>query len=163
LRTLIENFSVVLDNPKNYEARANIMLSATMALNGLIGMGVNQDWATHMIEHEISAFYDIPHGAGLAIITPRWMKTVLTQKKVKLTHYGRRIWGLDGDNEIVSQTAIEKTYDFFASMGIRMSLTEWDIDDTHFPAMIERLVKKRIGEKPLTENQIEEILRSCCS
>jgi alcohol dehydrogenase YqhD (iron-dependent ADH family) len=161
LMTLIENSKKVLAEPKNYEARANIMLSACVALNGLIGSGVNQDWATHDMEHELSAFYDIPHAAGLAIITPRWMKVVKDQKSKKIIQYGKRIWSLKGNEEEILNKAIEKTYDFFKSLGAKMNLTEWNIDKENFPVIIQRLTKSKIGEFPLTALQIEEILSNC--
>jgi len=137
------------------------MLSASMALNGLVVMGASQDWATHDIEHELSAFYDIPHGAGLAIITPRWMEVVKEEKKNKLVHYGKRIWGLKGAESKIAKGAIEKTYSFFKSLGIKMSLKDWDIDSEHFKIMTSRLVKRGVGEKPLKKKEIKEILRSC--
>ena len=161
LMTLIENSKKVLAEPENYEARANIMLSACVALNGLIGSGVSQDWATHDMEHELSAFYDIPHAAGLAIITPRWMKVVKDQKSKKIIQYGKRIWGLEGNDEEILNKAIEKTYDFFKSLGAKMNLGEWNIGKENFPVIIERLTKAKIGEFPLTAIQIEEILSNC--
>jgi alcohol dehydrogenase YqhD (iron-dependent ADH family) len=161
LLTLIENAPRVLKNPTDYDARANIMLSATMALNGLIEMGAAEDWATHMIEHEFSAFYDLPHGAGLAIITPRWMEVVKDQKKKKLIQYGRRVWDLQGSDNEVLEGAIQRTYRFFKSLGIKMSVAEWGIDAKHFETMISRLVGKGIGEEPLNQEQIEQILNSC--
>lgn len=161
LLTLIENAPVVLKEPKNYNARANIMLAAAMALNNLISSGVNQDWATHGVEHEFSAIYDIPHGAGLAIITPRWMEAVFPQKVKKLAHYGRRVWNLEGKDPEVAKKAIKKTYDFFASLGIRMSLAEWNIDNSHFPKISKKLVTDKIGETPLSKKQIDQVLVNC--
>lgn len=161
LLTLIENGPKALEKPRDYDARANIMLCAAMALNNLIAIGCGEDWATHMIEHEISAFYDIPHGAGLAIITPRWMKVVKEQKQVKLAQYGRRIWGLNGTDVEMADQSIEKTYEFFKYLGIKMSLSEWNIDSKNFPAMVDRLAEDKIGEHPLNKNQIERILTAC--
>lgn len=158
LLTLIENAHLVIKKPNNYKARANIMLSAAMALNNLIGVGAGEDWATHMIEHELSAFYDIPHGAGLAIITPKWMKAVKKEKERKLIQYGKRIWGFKGTDKKTAEKAIEKTYQFFQSMGIKMSLREWGINSQFFPKIIDRLVEKRIGEKPLSRQRIQKIL-----
>jgi NADP-dependent alcohol dehydrogenase len=158
LLTLIENGPRSLLEPTNYQVRAHLMLSATMALNNIISMGVRQDWATHAIEHELSAFYDIPHGAGLAIITPRWMTATLDQKKSKLAHYGKRIFGLEGTNDQVAEKAIDKTYNLFQSLGIKMSLKDWNITDQHFPTIIKRLSKAQIGEIPLSESQLSQIL-----
>ena len=160
LLTLIENAHIALENPTDYNARANITLSACLALNDIIRSGTNQDWATHGIEHEVSAFYDIPHAAGLAIITPRWMKVVKDFKLKKLAHYGRRIWNLSGDDADVSELAISKTHEFFKSLGVKMSLGEWGITNEHFPTMVERLAKRGVGEKALTTDEITEILNS---
>lgn len=162
LMTLIENGKKAIDNPKDYTSRANIMLSACMALNGIIRSGVYEDWATHRIEHEISAFYDIPHAAGLAIITPRWMKVVKKQKQIKIAQYGRRIWELTGENDSeIADQAIQKTFDFFKSLGVKMTFKEWNIIDEHFQTMVDRLVKAGIGEKALSAEQIETILKTC--
>lgn len=161
LLTLIENSKNVLDKPDDYIARANIMFSACMALNNLISSGTNQDWATHNIEHEISAFYDIPHAGGLAVITPRWMDVVKKDKATKIIQYGKRIWQLSGTDEQVIEGAIKKTYDFFSSLRVKMSFKEWNIDNKYFDLIVERLAKKGIGESPLSAKQISEILNNC--
>lgn len=161
LLTLIENSQKALRKPDDYIARANISFCACMALNDLLRSGVDEDWATHNIEHQLSAFYDIPHAAGLAIITPRWMKVVKDQKAKKLVQYGKRIWNLNGSDEEILDKAIEATYKFFESLGVKMSLKDWQITSEHFSTIIERLVKKQIGEIPLSAKQIEEILNNC--
>jgi len=162
LHTLIENGSITISDPKNYAARANIMLSATMALNGLVAMGVDQDWATHGIEHQFSAFYDIPHAAGLAIITPRWMKVVKESKLAKLAQYGRRVFNIAGTSDAeVAELAIAATYDFFKSLQVKMSMTEWNIDNKHFALMTERLVQHGVGKPNLTAKEIGQILEDC--
>jgi alcohol dehydrogenase len=159
LLTVIENAPIALGEPENYDARANLMWASTLALNGLIGAGVPGDWATHRIEHELSAFYDIPHAAGLAILTPRWMRTVFPTKAAKFTQYAERIFGLSGAPEVIIPQAIQRTCDFFASLGIRMSLSEWGISAEKFPTIIERATGK-VGEIPLTAEQILAILES---
>lgn len=161
LLTLIENSGIALNEPTNYQARANLMLSATMALNGIIAMGVSEDWATHGIEHEFSAFYDIPHGAGLAVITPRWMEVIKDQKADKLEQYGKRVWGLTGERNEVINNAINKTYEFFKSLGLKMNFSEWRIDDKYYDEMMKRLTKATLGEIPLKPDQIKEILTKC--
>ncbi len=161
LLTVIENAPLVLKILKDYKARANLMLSATMALNNLISIGTNEDWACHSIEHQFSAFHDIPHGAGLAIITPRWMKVVKEQKRKKLFQYGKRIWSLGGTEKQVADRAIQATDDFFKSLGVKMSLKEWKIGSEHFGIMTKRLVSRRIGEKALNRKQIEQIISDC--
>lgn len=159
LLTLIENAPIAIDKPDDYNARANIMLCATMALNGLTVSGTNEDWATHMIEHEISAFYDIPHAAGLAIITPRWMEVVgQEQKPRKLVQYGRQVWNLEGSDKEIMTQAIVRTYDFFLSLGVKMQLKDWQITNEHFDVIVNRLVKAKIGEFPLEEEKIKAIL-----
>jgi hypothetical protein len=123
-------------------------------------MGVAQDWATHNIEHELSAFYDIPHGAGLAVLTPHWLNEVKSQKHDKMAQYARRVWGLKGeDNEVIIE-AIAKTYDFFFDLGIAMSLKDYGINDEHFKDMSDRLTPNKIGEIKLDQQQILNILNS---
>lgn len=162
LLTLIENAPKVLANLQDYETRANIMLCSTMALNGLISMGSNQDWATHDIEHEISAFYDIPHGLGLAIITPRWLEVVaLEQKLPRLVQYGKRIFGLSGSDIEIANMAIKRTFEFFHSLGVTMNLNEININDQHFDVIAKRLVKGKHGETAITDTQIISILNKC--
>lgn len=160
MQTLIEYGPKLLKDLKNYDLRSIIMWSSTMALNGIIGAGVNQDWATHMIEHEVSAFYDIPHGAGLAIITPRWMAEAKSQKRDKFIQFGKRVWGLNGSDEQIIENGISKTFSFFKSLEIKMSLSEWGITNEHFPTMIDRLVEDKVGEFALNETQISNILHN---
>jgi len=159
--TLIENAKPLLNDLRNYTYRSNVILCATMALNNVIRMGTNEDWATHMIEHELSAYYDIPHGLGLAIITPKWMEVVIKQKIEKLAHYGMVVWGLTGSTEDVAKQSIKKTFDFFKSLGIPMSLSAINIDKEHFESISTNLAKNKIGEIPLTKVQIFEILNKC--
>ena len=123
LLTLIEEGPKVFDNADN-DVRANIMWSATMALNGLIGVGVPQDWSTHGIGHEITALYGLDHAQTLAIILPRMMWEMRAEKQEKLLQYAERVWQItDGDNEQRIKLAIEKTEAFFRSvkMGTRFS------------------------------------------
>ena len=111
LQTLIEVAPVALKKPRDYEARATFMWSATLALNTLIGCGVPQDWSTHMIAHELTAFYGLDHAETLAIVLPGVWQYKLTAKKKKLEQYGRRVWGVKTAKE-----AILKTEAFFHSM-----------------------------------------------
>lgn len=161
--TLIEWGPVVLKEPTSYSARANIAFAASMALNNLIGSGVGQDWATHELEHVVSGYYDIPHAAGLAVITPRWMKHIgLTQKLPKMAQYGRRVWGLSGTNEEVAQQAINKTSEFFESLGVKMTFSEWGISSTEVAKLVEKAVNRDpMGEIPLNEEQMRAIYSDC--
>lgn len=158
--TLLENAPKVLKKPNDYESRSNIVLSATMALNGILRLGTTEDWACHRIEHEFSAFYDIPHGAGLAIITPSWMKEVYKTKLSKFEQYGIMVWKLKGSKEKIAKESIKNTYKFFKSIGIKMKLSDWQIDKSKFEIISERLENK-IGEFPLSKKQILNIINDC--
>ncbi|HNT30289.1 MAG TPA: iron-containing alcohol dehydrogenase [bacterium] len=160
IQTVIENAPIAIREPENYSARANLMLSSTLALNNLIGSGVSSDWASHRIEHELSAFYDIPHGAGLAMVFPRLMEVTHKDKLPKYVQYGKRLFGLTGSDEEVAAQAIKSTFNFFESLGIKMHLQDWGITDEHFSTMVERLAGK-VGERPLTADEVKTILEKC--
>jgi len=140
LQTLIEIGVTNVDEPDNYDARANMVWSATMALNGLIGVGVPQDWATHMIGHELTAMFGIDHGQTLAIIYPSVMEVMREQKRAKLLQYAERVWNITtgSDEEKINQ-AISKTRDFFESLGIKTRLSEYGISTDKIPALVEQL------------------------
>ena len=163
LKTVIENAPIVLEEPENYEARANIMWAGTVALNGLLELGKDGDWATHMIEHELSAKYDITHGVGLAILTPSWMKKVIDEKNCsKFAKYGRNVWNItEKDDMKAGMQAIEKTADFFKSLGLPQKLSEIGIDSSKFEEMAASALKNcPIGRfKPLSKEDIVEIYR----
>ncbi|HPR85362.1 MAG TPA: iron-containing alcohol dehydrogenase [Prolixibacteraceae bacterium] len=150
LKTLIEEGPKVIADKTNYDAAANFMWSATMALNGLIGAGVPQDWATHMIGHELTAFHGIDHARTLAIVLPGVMKIEREQKKAKLLQYGERVWGiLDGtDEERINQT-IAKTVAFFESLGVQTKLPDYSVSTETINAITDRFRKRgyKLGEK----------------
>ena len=128
---------------KDYEVRANLMWNATQALSGLIGVGVPQDWATHMIGHELTALHGLDHAVTLAIILPRVMHHQKEQKRQKLLQYAERVWGLSTYNEDSAiELAIEKTEQFFQEMGIPTKLSDHNISEE---------VADKVEEK-LTEN-----------
>lgn len=128
LQTLIEEGPKALSQPENYDVRANIMWAATMALNGLIGQGVPQDWATHMIGHEITALYGLDHAQTLAIVLPSLMQQQRGQKRDKLLQYGRRVWQLQHrDEERLIDDAINHTRAFFEQMGVPTRLADYGI------------------------------------
>lgn len=129
LMNLIEEGPKVLASPDDLEVRSNIMWSATMALNGLIGSGVPQDWSTHMIGHELTGQYGIDHARTLAIILPAVMKVQREQKRGKLVQYAQRVWNIvDGTEDEVIDQAIEKTEAFFKAMGMPVRLTDAELD-----------------------------------
>ncbi len=140
LQTLIEIGKATIENPEDYDARANLVWCATMALNGLIGAGVPQDWETHMIGHELTAMFGLDHGLTLAILQPAVWKVRREQKKAKLIQYARRVWGITrgGDDEIIDQ-AIDRTETFFRSLGMQTRLSDHGIDETRIPDIIAAL------------------------
>ncbi|MEF9959542.1 MAG: iron-containing alcohol dehydrogenase [Niameybacter sp.] len=128
LQTLIEIGRKTIDEPTDYDARANLVWCATMGLNGLIGAGVPQDWTTHMIGHEITALYGIDHGKTLAVLQPSIWNVRRTQKQAKLLQYAERVWGItEGDADTRINQAIDKTRAFFESLGIGTHLSDYGV------------------------------------
>ncbi len=140
LLTLIEQAPKVLENPTDYDTRASIMWCATTALNGIIGVGVPQDWATHAIGHEITALYDIDHARTLAIVLPGVMEVKRREKMEKLLQYAERVWGIrEGDEDGCIDEAIERTREFFESVGIPTRLSAYGIGAEAIPAIVQQL------------------------
>ncbi len=164
LKTIIKYGPTAIEKPDDYEARAQIMWAGTIALNGLLGAGKDGDWATHLIEHELSAKYDITHGTGLAILTPHWMRKVLDKDNVeKFSTYGRNVWGIEGKDPFkVAADSISATSRFFSSLGIPSKLSELGISDDKFEEMAESALKyNSIGRfKCLSKSDIVEIYRN---
>lgn len=167
LQTVIEQGETAIKEPNNYAARANLMWCGTMALNGgLISVGMEQDWASHNIEHEVSAIYDIAHAAGLAIIFPNWMKYVMHERIDRFVQYAVRVWNVDPEGKTDEQIALEgiqATRDYFTRIGAPATLGDLNIDDSNIDVMAKEAV--RFGNqgnfKSLDENHIKEILRMC--
>lgn len=142
LQTLIEVGEETIKNPEDYDARANLVWCATMALNGLIGAGVPQDWNTHMIGHEITALFGVDHGKTLAVVQPAIWKVRKEQKRDKLLQYAERVWGIrEGSDDERIDLAIAKTEDFFHSLGIPTRLSDYDIDESGIERIITSLEK----------------------
>lgn len=162
LATLIEEGPKVLANRKDYDAAANFMWSATMALNGLIGVGVPQDWATHGIGHELTAFHGIDHARTLAIVLPGVMKIKRNEKKEKILQYGKRIWGItEGTDDEKIDAAIAKTIEFFESVGLPTTLPDYNVTEESVTKIVARFEKRRykLGEKAdIGYLEIEQIL-----
>ena len=125
LQTLIEIGPKVVENPKDYALASNFMWSCTMALNGLIQKGVPQDWATHMIGHELTALYGIDHARTLAVVGPNLYRVMFETKKGKLAQYGKRIFNLTGTEDEIAKQAIDKTVEFFHAMGMDTKLSDY--------------------------------------
>ncbi|MGL4867245.1 MAG: NADH-dependent alcohol dehydrogenase, partial [Cetobacterium sp.] len=140
LKTLIEIGKTTLEEPNNYDARANLVLCATMALNGLIGAGVPQDWTTHMIGHEITAIFGIDHARTLAILQPAIWEIRKTQKREKLIQYAERVWDIHEENDDLKiELAINKTRLFFEELGVKTHLSDYDIDEKGIDEIINSL------------------------
>lgn len=168
LKTVIHYAPVAIKEPENYTARANLMWASSLAINGLCNAGKAHDWSCHYIEHELSAYYDITHGVGLAIVTPRWMRYVLSDKTVdKFAAFAVNVWGLDSHTEkfALARQGIEKLEQFFRSLDIPMTLGEAGIKDEHFEEMAQHAVDftgiGSISYVPLTPEDIVKILREC--
>lgn len=140
LLTLIEQGPLALSDPQNYDVRANVMWAATMALNGLIGQGVPQDWATHMIGHEITAVYGLDHAQTLAVVLPALLAEQRAQKREKLLQFGRRVWNLQhADEERLIDEAISHTRAFFEQMGVPTRLADYGIKADAVDVLVEKL------------------------
>ncbi len=153
LQTLIQVGPGVVENPTDYTLASNFMWSCTMALNGLIQKGVPQDWATHMIGHELTALYGIDHARTLAIIGPSLYNVMFETKKGKLAQYGRRIFNLSGSDDEVAKEAINKTVEFFHTMGMDTKLSQYTDDYSKTADFIVNRFDER-GWKGLGENQL---------
>jgi NADP-dependent alcohol dehydrogenase len=165
LHTLIEIGPQVVTEPAEYESRANLMWAASLALNGLIGSGVPQDWATHFIGHELTALYEIDHGRTLAIILPSLMNLLRNSKRDKLLQYAERIWAInDGDDESRIDIAIQKTREFFEQLGVKTHLSDYGLGITEIDLIIEQLTKHgmtQLGEhKNITPELSRKILEA---
>lgn len=163
LQTLIEVGPKVVENPKDYALASNFMWSCTMALNGLIQKGVPSDWATHMIGHELTAMYGIDHARTLAVIAPSLYKVMFETKKGKLAQYGKRIFNLTGTEDEIANEAINKTVEFFHTMGMDTKLSDYTKDyDKTADFIVNRFDErgwKGLGEKQnITLDKVKSIV-----
>lgn len=165
LRSLMINGRKCLENPEDYTARAEMMLACTYGCNGILALGnSNSGWPCHGIEHALSAYYDITHGEGLAIITPRWMRHILNERTIdRFVKYGINVFGIDPalPKQEIAKKAIDATYEFFQSINIPMHLREVGIDDSRIDEMAHHIAVNEGLDKayaPLTEQDIKEIL-----
>ena len=160
LQTLIEDGPVTYQNNDDVEARKNFIWSATSALNGLIGMGVPQDWSTHMIGHELTAMFDIAHGRTLAIILPSLLRERRSHKHDKLIQFAERVWGItDGsDDEKISQ-AIDNTEQFFNSLDIVTKLSHYGIDEAGIDTLVANMEKMGLTQLSETGDLTLDIVR----
>lgn len=165
LRSLMTNGRKCLENPEDYTARAEMMLACTYGCNGILALGNSYSgWPCHGIEHALSAYYDITHGEGLAIITPRWMRHILSERTMdRFVKYGINVFGIDPTlpKQEIAGKAIDATYEFFESINIPMHLREVGIDESRIDEMAQHIAVNEGLDKayaPLTEQDIKEIL-----
>lgn len=167
LLTLKEIAPKILINPQDYDLCANFMFSATMGLNGMISMGLPQDWATHMIGHELTALYGLDHGVTLSIIGPALMQVMRKEKQAKLLQFGERVFGicsnqLPSEEERVDRT-INALRNFYESLGIKTRLSEHGIGAENFQVIADRFKQRgwSLGEnQSITPDKVIEILKA---
>lgn len=167
LRSLMANARACLANPEDYRARAEMMLACTYGCNGILALGNSHSgWPCHGMEHALSAYYDITHGEGLAIITPHWMRHILSEKTLpRFVKYGVNVFGIDATlpPHEIAEKAIQATSDFFASIGIPMTLREVGIDDSRIDEMARHVAEGEGLENawvPLTADDVAAIFRA---
>lgn len=163
LQTLVEIGAKVIDNPFDYQLASNFMWCCTMALNGILSKGVPTDWATHMIGHELTALYGLDHAQSLAVIYPNLISVMKANKHEKLVQYGKRVWNLTGTDAIIADKAIEKTSDFFKSLGVKTKLSEYTDNYQNTASFITKRFKERgwlgLGERQhITLDKVKEIV-----
>lgn len=152
LKTLLEIGRKTIDEPTDYDARANMMWCATIAQNGLLSAGVPQDWTAHMIGHELTAMFGIDHGKTLAVLAPAVWAVLKEQKRAKLLQFAERVWDItEGDEEARIDAAINKTRAFFESLGMKTRLTDLGVGAGSIDALIDALDKH--GMKKLSETK----------
>ncbi len=163
IKTVIKYTPIAIKEPTNYEARANIMWASSWAINGFIVGGKRQNWSCHPMEHQLSAVYDITHGLGLAILTPRWMRYSLSEKTVdRFYRFATNVFGLTGEDKMaVSVKGIEKLEEFlFKTIGLTDTLSKLGIDDKYFDVMAEKAASENTFT-PLAKEDVKNIYEMC--
>lgn len=167
LKTVVKYAPVAMHEPDNYEARANLMWTSSWAINGFINGGRAKAWSCHPMEHQLSAFYDITHGLGLAILTPRWMEYCLDETNVsKYVQFAVNVFGVDANQEpmTIAREGIQRLYDFFfKTLGLQSTLTELGIGEEHFAEMAYKACGGKVlkGFKVLTQEDVVNIYKMC--
>lgn len=158
LMAIIEEAPKVMANPTDYDARANIMWSGTLAHNGVCGTGRKEDWASHAMEHEISAVYDVAHGAGLSVVFPAWMTFMAKNHPEKGAQLARRIWGVtEADDHKAAIEGVMKLKQFFKDLGLPVTMDELGVKEPDIDLLVERLHRNKGavigGYYPLTSTE----------
>ena len=165
IQSLVEIAPFIMENQEDYDKMADFMLCATMGLNHFIAMGVCEDWATHMIGHELTALHGLTHGATLAIVLPGLWRTLKQKKMAKLVQLGERVWGIqDGSDEERADRTIEKTEAFFRSLGLPTRLGDAQIGDDTIIEIERRFIERKVGfgeDGDVTAEIARRILENC--
>ena len=166
LKLVIRNLPIALKEPENYVARGNLMMASSVACSGIPEYGKQHSgWPCHGMEHELSAYYDITHGVGLAILTPRWMRFILEKDPTtqdRFIKFARNVWGLEGEGKDLALKGIDALENFFKENDIPMTLSELGIDEKHFYDMANH-VRNRVEKSyvPLTVEDVVQIYKDC--
>lgn len=167
MRTVVAESAKVRTNPQDYEARANIMWAGTIAHNNVCGVGRAQDWASHGIEHELSALYDCAHGAGLAVVMPAWMEYVMETDLARFARFARRVWEVeDADPKSAAQEGIRRYRAWLKSIGMPQTFKELGAKEEDIPKLVATLGLKgnTLGTfRPLDDEDVANILRRAAS
>lgn len=167
LKTVVRFAPIAVAEPENYEARANLMWTSSWAINGFINGGKKKAWSCHPMEHELSAVYDITHGLGLAILTPRWLEYCLDESNVdRYVSFGVNVFGIDANQEpmVIAKQSIERLSDFFfKTLGLKSTFTEVGIKREDFEQMARKACRYGDirGFKTLTPQDVERIYEMC--
>ena len=167
LKTVVKYAPIAMQQPDNYEARANLMWTSSWAINGFINGGRAKAWSCHPMEHQLSAVYDITHGLGLAILTPRWMEYCLDENNVsKYVQFAVNVFGVDANQEpmAIAREGIQRLYDFFfKTLGLQSTLTELGIGEEHFAEMAYKACGGKVlkGFKVLSQEDVVNIYKMC--
>lgn len=162
LKTCFQYGPIAMKEPENYEARSNLMWTSSIGLNHLFTVGKGGAWSVHPIEHELSAYYDITHGVGLAILTPQWMRYVLSDKTVgRFAMYARNVWDIDEtDDYKAARAGIDRTEHFFDELGLPKTLTEIGIDDSQFEQMAAEAIRTSgLSTRSYVRLSIEDVVK----
>ena len=163
MRTVVKESRKVMENPCDYEARANIMWAGTVAHNNVCGVGRAQDWSSHGIEHELSALYDCAHGAGLAVVMPAWMEYVMSADIARFARFAERVWDVrESDPQVAAQEGIRRYRAWLRSIGMPQNFSELGARESDIPELVAKLGLKgnTLGAfRPLRDEDVENVLR----
>ncbi|MBQ8689554.1 MAG: iron-containing alcohol dehydrogenase [Clostridia bacterium] len=164
MKSLVRSAAVAVENPTDYEARSNIVWCATMALNKITGVSKQQDWQVHGIEHQIGAYTDCPHGIGLAVVSVPYYRYICRHGLHKFVRFAKNVWEIDTEgktDEQIAEEGISALADFIASLGIPTTLRELGATEEMLPKIACSIPSEKGGYKPLTNDEIYEILKAC--